>query len=335
MGVVVRWEMAEAEGVGATEKRNSSISRDKLDARASDDGEELARRVEAIIAESHSSNKRENQRAAELMWALSSGGATEATEALVTRGAIEACMHLLAAGTDLYIHRCSLSAIANLLDIDERTRSMLLDEGGLQLVLEAFRSRDREMQKCGLRCIMSLAKHLETRQILMNEKGFVHTLISMGHNPYDSATAYFVASTLDSVTRKEEFAHKVAAHENTEGEKDTLKCLMRLASNNQPEDVVAEAVRVIFNLTVSVENATASKNDLRDRLEQPEVMDMLRGLAADTKPIEVRCVAADTLAILTNHQDQIQELEGQYGLNFSYGQLEINEDNNKEDSGDQ
>jgi len=110
---------------------------------------------------------------------------------------------------------------------------------------------------------------------------------------------------------------------------------MRLASNNQPEDVVAEAVRVIFNLTVSVENATASKNDLRDRLEQPEVMDMLRGLAADTKPIEVRCVAADTLAILTNHQDQIQELEGQYGLNFSYGQLEINEDNNKEDSGDQ
>ena len=219
--------MAEAESAGATEKRNSSISRDKLDTRAADDGEELARRVEAIIAESHSSNKRENQRAAELMWALSSGGATEATEALVTRGAIEACMHLLAAGTDLYIHRCSLSAIANLLDIDERTRSMLLDEGasaapngrplttrcagGLQLVLEAFRSRDREMQKCGLRCIMSLAKHLETRQILMNEKGFVHTLISMGHNPYDPATAYFVASTLDSVTRKEEFAHKVAS----------------------------------------------------------------------------------------------------------------------------
>ena len=47
---------------------------------------------------------------------------------------------------------------------------------------------------------------------------------------------------------------------------------MKLASNSQPDDVVAEAVRVIFNLTVSVENATASKNDLRDRLEQPEVI---------------------------------------------------------------
>ena len=81
--------------------------------------------------------------------------------------------------------------------------------GGQEHVLEAFRSRDGELQKCGLRCVMPLAKHLETRAILFGEKDFVHILINTGLNPRDSATAYFVAATLDTSTRKEEFALKV------------------------------------------------------------------------------------------------------------------------------
>ena len=291
-------------------------NRDELESRQSE-FDQMAQRVESIITEAHSSVKRENQRAAELMWALSSAGATETTESIVTRGGVEACMHMLSAGTDLYIQRCSMSAIANLLDIDERTKSMVLDEGGLSFILEAFTSRDKEMQKCGLRCIMSLVKHLETRQALMNEKSFVHTLMAIGLNPYDDATAYFVVSTLDVVTRKEEFAHIVGDHESAGGEKDALQLLTKLCANSKPDDVVAEAVRVIFNLTVSVENRTADKCELRERLEEPQVMDLLRGLTAETKPIEVRCGASDALAILTNNQDLILELEAEHGLNFN------------------
>lgn len=82
-------------------------------------------------------------------------------------------------------------------------------KGGLEVVLEGFRSRDRELQKGGLRCLMALVKHIETRATLMNEKTFVHQLITMGMAPYDSATAYFVAATLDTVTRKEDFAMRV------------------------------------------------------------------------------------------------------------------------------
>ena len=38
-------------------------------------------------------------------------------------------------------------------------------------------------------------------------------------------------------------------------------------------------------------------------------METLRLLAGPNKPIEVRCVAADTLALLTNNKDRIAELE--------------------------
>ena len=38
-------------------------------------------------------------------------------------------------------------------------------------------------------------------------------------------------------------------------------------------------------------------------------MDALRVLAGSNKPIEVRCVAADTLALLTNNKERIAELE--------------------------
>lgn len=293
-----------------------------------EDVDELPRRVEAIIAEAHSSVKRENKRAAELMWALSSGGPTETTESLVTRGAIEACIHLVSAGADAYIRRCALTAIANLLNVDERSRSMVLDEGGLEHLLEAFRSpRDPEMQKCALRCIMTLSKHLETRVLLFAEKDFVNVLMGLAANPRDGASAYFLAATLDTVTRKEEFAMKIVAHENIEGDKDVLKCLLKLADTNAyPEDVVAEAVRAMYNLTVCVENATAANNELRAMLEEDLTMDVLRALAAPTKTIEIRCVAADTLAILTNNRDRIAELQAEFGLNFSYGQAELTEE---------
>jgi len=84
---------------------------------------------------------------------------------------------------------------------------------------------------------------------------------------------------------------------------------------------------------VCVESASASNNQLRALLEEEETMDALRVLAGSNKPIEVRCVAADTLALLTNNKERIAELEAEYGLNFSYGQVEISE-NDKADPND-
>ena len=78
----------------------------------------------------------------------------------------------------------------------------------------------------------------------MNEKSFVYTLMAIGLNPYGDATAYFVVSTLDVVTRNEEFAHIVGDHESAGGEKDALQLLTKSCANSKANDVVAEAVRV-------------------------------------------------------------------------------------------
>eukprot|EP00656_Telonema_subtile_P053674 TRINITY_DN7830_c0_g1_i8.p1 TRINITY_DN7830_c0_g1~~TRINITY_DN7830_c0_g1_i8.p1 ORF type:complete len:271 (-),score=70.83 TRINITY_DN7830_c0_g1_i8:44-856(-) len=258
------------------------------------------------------------------MWALTSGGPTETTEALVTRGAVEACVHLVHVGADAYIRRCALTAIANLLNVDERSRSMVLDEGGMDHVLEAFRStRDPDMQKAGIRCVMSLSKHLETRSLLFAQADFVHLLLGLATSVKEDATAYFIAATLATVTKKEDFTMKVMAHENVEGEKDALKPLLKLTDCGlHSDDVVAEGVRAIFNITSCVHNLAHAGNELLALLQADPVMDRLRALAGPMKTIEIRCVAADALGILTANRDQIMSLEAEFGLNFGYGQVD-------------
>jgi len=292
------------------------------DTHCSDEVEETASRISAIIEEATSSSKRENQRAIELMWALTSAGPSEITEGLVTKGAIEVCVQMVNAGADLYIRKCALTAIANLLNCDERSRSLLLDEGGLDVVLDAFKNKDKEIQKCGLRCVMNLVHHLETRQLLCQDALFLKTLVKLGlRHMGDANLQYMVAATLDTITRKEEFGIKVV---NTA---DSLDCLIGLADPKMPDEVCAEAARALYNM-IAIENT-----EIREVLTAAGLVEVLQ-LIATNKPIEVRCAAQDGLAILGDNADKIAELEAEYGLNFSYGKQEEEKDKNEEEEGD-
>jgi len=287
-----------------------------------DHAEETAKRVEAIIEEATSSSKRENQRAVELMWALTSAGPSDITEGLVTKGAVEVCVQMVNGGADNYIRKCALTTIANLLNCDERARSLLIDEGGLDVVLDAFKNKDRDIQKCGLRCVMNLVQHLETRGSLCNDAMFLKTLVKAGTKHMgDSNIQYMVAATLDTITRKDDFGAKVV---NTP---ESLDCLIGLADPKMPDEVVAEAARALYNL-IAIENS-----EIREVLISAGLTEVLQNIAAN-KPIEIRCAAADGLAILGNNADKIAALEAEYGLDFSYGKLEEDKDDDEKDDDD-
>lgn len=307
--------MAEAEAEKSKAERPATSATNAT----TDDVEETHARIEAIMDEATSGSKRENQRAIELMWALTSAGPSEITEGLVTRGAVEACVQMVHGGADLYIRKCALTTIANLLNTDERSRSLLIDEGGLDVVLDAFKTKDKEIQKCGLRCVMGLVQHLETRALMCQESVFLRTLVKMGlkHNG-DPHLQYMVAATLETITRKEEFARKVVDTE------DSLDCLIGLADPQMSDEVCAESTRALLNL-ISIEST-----EIRERLKSAGLSEVLQPLVGN-KPIEIRCAAADAIAILGDNADKIAALEAEYGLDFSYGKQEQEEKQEEEE----
>jgi len=201
-----------------------------------------------------------------------------------------------------------MTSIANLLNCDERSRSLLIDEGGLDIILEAFKNtKNKPLQKCGLRCILNLVPNLETRALLCADLEFLPILVRMGlrHNG-DQNIMYMTAACIDVITRKKDFAIKVL---NTDS---CLDCLMGLAGPRIPDEVVAEAVRALLNI-ISIDTP-----EIRDKILSAGVIDCLKCIITD-KPIEVRYPAEDALALLTNDQDKIKKLETKYGLDFSYG----------------
>ena len=148
-------------------------------------------------------------------------GASAFTEALVSRGIVEACVKLITAGTDAVLRRLALNVVANLLTCDDRVRMMLLDEGGLDLLYDLFiDASDRDLQKGALRCIMYLGtfsiapndrpnpkislcrptvSNLEQRSFLTSKSDFYKTLIKCGKRLGDENIHYIVVcSSLDT-----------------------------------------------------------------------------------------------------------------------------------------
>merc|ERR1712070_86519 len=129
---------------------------------------------------------------------------------------------------------------------------------------------------------------------------------------------YMVAATLDTITRKNEFAVKVMQTD------DSLDCLIGLADPSMPDEVVAEACRALYNL-VAVES-----KESRELLVSAGLVEVLHAVAIN-KPIEVRCPAQDAIAILGDNADKIAALEAEYGLDFSYGKQEDEKEKQEEE----
>jgi len=128
-----------------------------------------------------------------------------------------------------------------------------------------------------------------------------------------------VAATMDTITRKDDFGIKVV---NTA---ESLDCLIGLADPKMPDEVCAEAVRALYNL-IAIENT-----EISELLVSAGLTEVLMAVAGG-KPIEIRCAAQDGLAILNQNADKIAALEAEYGLDFSYGN--IAEEKEDEEKGD-
>ena len=158
--------------------------------------------------------------------------------------------------------------------------------------------------------MLNLVHNLETRTLLCNDPKFLETLVKMGlrHNG-DVNIQYMVAATMDVITKKKDFAKKVLETP------DSVECLIQLCAFKMNDDVIAEAARALFNL-VSLE-----EKKCREVLMTAGVVQVLQ-LISKNKPIEVRMPALDGLSVLTNNEDKIKQLEGEYGLDFAYGVIE-------------
>jgi len=72
------------------------------------------------------------------MWAITTTGTSDFSEGLVSKSIVEILIKLVQSGTDGLLRRLGMQVLANLLTCDDRVKMMLMDEGGLDMVYEAF-----------------------------------------------------------------------------------------------------------------------------------------------------------------------------------------------------